>query len=72
LFCCFEGLDPIVLQNPATDFVFTTTCIASEKQAIRRKRESPIRVPETQSTFIRVQRNAFRRRDVRRQSSGEG
>jgi hypothetical protein len=46
-----ECLEPIVLQNPATDFVFTTTCIASEKRPIRGKRESPIRVPETQSTF---------------------
>jgi hypothetical protein len=40
---------------------------------IRRKRESPIPVPEKRSTFhLRAQRNAFRRRDVGLQSSGEG
>ena len=38
-------------------------------KAIRRKRESRIRVPETQSAFHpHAQRNAFRRRDVRPQS----
>ena len=38
-------------------------------KTIRRKRESPIRVPKTQSAFHpHAQRNAFRRRDARQQS----
>jgi len=37
-------------------------------KTIRRKRESPIPVPQTQSTFHRrAQRNALHRRDVRQQ-----
>ena len=39
-------------------------------EAIRRKRRSPIRVPQNPSTFHPpAQRNAFRRRDVRQRST---
>jgi hypothetical protein len=56
---------------PDSNLGFQRFCKKSRQpvKSIRRKLASPIRVPETQSTFPPpAQRNAFRRRDARLKS----